>query len=449
MANILIVDDEKNILASLSRAFTLEGYTPFTASNGLEALEILKVENINLVLTDLKMPVMDGHSLLKKAKALNSDLEIIVFTAHGSVEDAVNAMQNGAYNFLTKPLNLNHLFLLVNQALTKQNLQQQTIVLKEQLANQTKKNSSFIFKSKVMQDIYSLLEKTSASKASVLLLGESGVGKEVAADTLHALSSRSDKPFIKVHCAALSETLLESELFGHEKGAFTGANSLRKGRFELANGGTIFLDEIGEINQSMQIKLLRVLQDKTFERVGGEKSISSDVRIIAATNRNLLDEVKKGNFREDLYYRLNVISITIPPLRDRKDDIKVLANSFLEQFSLENTKKIESFTDEVVKYLLNYSWAGNVRQLRNCIESSVVMCNTNQITKKDLPSYLLQSSLDNEIKISLDLSLDKVEEQFMAAVLLKYNGNKTKASDSLGLNRKTLQRKLGDNNTYE
>ena len=328
--NILIVDDEKGIRDGLRLFLKREGHSTFTAEDGKEALEILEKNDIDLVISDLRMPHINGDELLAFIKKDYSGVQVIILTGHGTVENAVEAMRNGAYDFLIKPLNLDKLGLIVKRALSQRQLEIDNKLLKKKLNIFSKQ---MIGKSDKMIKISNLIEQVAPSKTSVLILGENGVGKEVIANLIHDFSNRKSNPFIKVHCAALSENLLESELFGHEKGAFTGAVKEKKGRFELADKGTIFLDEIGEISQNIQVKLLRVIQEKSFERVGGEKTINVDVRIIAATNRNLKKEVEEGRFREDLYYRLNVVQITVPPLRERKEDILLMMSSFIQNFS--------------------------------------------------------------------------------------------------------------------
>ena len=303
-----------------------------------------------------------------------------------------------------------------------------------------------IGKSSQMQKVFDTIKRVADSKASVLITGESGVGKELISNAIHNLSSRKDKPMIRVHCAALTETLLESELFGHEKGAFSGAVARKRGRFELANGGTIFLDEIGEINQNVQIKLLRVLQDKKFERVGGEETIEVDVRVVAATNKNLLEEIKKGNFREDLYYRLNVVNIEVPPLRERKEDIPLLVAEFIKTFAKENSKQIEGLDNKTRSILYNYDWPGNIRQLKNCIESAVVMCQGNVITVDDLPPGIVSTNENESIKIPLGIPMEEAEKIIITENLAYFKGNKSKTADVLQIGRKTLHRKLEEYN---
>ena len=361
---ILIIDDEKNIREGLSAALELDGYSVKLAANGAEGLALIEKGDIDLVITDLRMPGISGEEVLAKVRGESPGIPVIVLTGHGSIDTAVDAMRNGAYDFLTKPLSLDRLSLIVKRALAGRELEIRHSSLQQEL-NAQASFESIIGKSAEMQRIFQMVRKAADSKASVLITGESGTGKELIANALHNLSPRKSNPFIKVHCAALSETLLESELFGHEKGAFTGAAARKRGRFELANTGTIFLDEIGEINQNVQIKILRVLQDKRFERVGGEETLEVDVRVIAATNRNLEEEIAQGRFREDLFYRLNVVHIQVPPLRDRKDDIPLMLNAFLDEFNRENNKSITGFDSRSRSALYKYDWPGNIRQLRN------------------------------------------------------------------------------------
>ena len=387
------------------------------------------------------MPGISGEEVLRKVTTETPGIPVIVLTGHGSIDSAVDAMRNGAYDFLTKPLNLDQLTMIVKRALQARELSLQH----KQLKKEVEKDMAFdkmIGKSAEMQKVFEMIKKVASSKASVLITGESGVGKEVVADAIHKLSPRKDHQCIKVHCAALSETLLESELFGHEKGAFTGADNLVKGRFELAHESSIFLDEIGEINPSVQIKILRVLQEKAFERVGGQETINVDVRIIAATNRVLEEEVKKGTFREDLYYRLNVIHIHVPPLRERKDDIPLLVASFLEEFAVENGKNIKGIDSQAKSAIYNYNWPGNIRELRNCIESAVVMCSGEEIKLEDLPPTVSKSAGDQSINIPANATLDEAEKIIILQTLAANKNNKSKTADLLGIGRKTLHRKL-------
>ncbi len=438
---LLIIDDEKNIREGLGANFEMEGYNVKLAENGQQGLEFISKGDIDLVITDLRMPGISGEEVLRKVTTETPGIPVIVLTGHGSIDSAVDAMRNGAYDFLTKPLNLDQLTMIVKRALQARELSLQH----KQLKKEVEKDMAFdkmIGKSAEMQKVFEMIKKVASSKASVLITGESGVGKEVVADAIHKLSPRKDHQCIKVHCAALSETLLESELFGHEKGAFTGADNLVKGRFELAHESSIFLDEIGEINPSVQIKILRVLQEKAFERVGGQETINVDVRIIAATNRVLEEEVKKGTFREDLYYRLNVIHIHVPPLRERKDDIPLLVASFLEEFALENGKNIKGIDSQAKSAIYNYNWPGNIRELRNCIESAVVMCSGEEIKLEDLPPTVSKSAGDQSINIPANATLDEAEKIIILQTLAANKNNKSKTADLLGIGRKTLHRKL-------
>jgi len=442
---LLIVDDEKNIRVGLGKSLEMEDYEVYLAEDGIDAMKEMVKRDIDLVISDIRMPRMSGDELLKKISHAYPTVPVIILTGHGSVENAVNAMRNGAYDFLTKPVNLDRLSLLVKRALTSRRLVQEHKELQQEIAKlENKRNQPFIGKSPQMQRIFELIDQVAPTKASLLITGESGVGKEVVADAVHFRSDRKDAPFIKVHCAALSESLLESELFGHEKGAFTGAAGLKKGRFELADGGTIFLDEIGEINPSVQIKILRVLQEKAFERVGGEKTIQVDTRIIAATNKDLKKEVEKGKFREDLYYRLNVINITLPPLRERKEDIPLLSSAFLKEFAQENGKTVEAIDNKAALMLYNYSWPGNVRELRNCIESALVMCRGHVISADDLPPQVKDNSDGNIIRIEVGTSMVEAEKIILKATLASLKNNKSKAAEVLGIGRKTLHRKIHD-----
>lgn len=440
---ILVIDDEENIRNGLAANFEMEDYKVKTASSGKEGLSIVSKGDIDLVVTDLRMDGMSGEEVLKRITTETPGIPVIVLTGHGSIDSAVEAMKNGAYDFLTKPLNLDQLNVIVKRALENRELSLQHTMLKKELGEAVTFDR-MIGTSADMRRLLELIKKVAPSRASVLITGESGVGKELVADALHSLSGRREKSFVKVHCAALSETLLESELFGHEKGAFTGADSMKKGRFELAHGGTIFLDEIGEINQTTQIKLLRVLQERTFERVGGEETIEVDVRVVAATNRNIEEEVKAGRFREDLYYRLNVVRLQVPPLRERKDDIPLLMDSFLKRFSEENSKSILGFENRARQALYRYDWPGNIRELQNCIESAVVMCSGEEISLEDLPPTISRFSGEGSISIPMGLSLDDAEKIIIKENLAFNNGNKTKTAEILGIERKTLAKKIGD-----
>jgi DNA-binding NtrC family response regulator len=438
---ILVADDEKNIREGLREALMLDGYDVLLAADGKEALGALERGEVDLVISDLKMPRLSGEELLRKVSTDFPTVPVIILTGHGTIESAVQAMHDGAYDFLTKPVNLDRLSLLAKRALGNRELALQNRVLQEELERRSQ-FSNIIGRSAEMRQVFDLVRQVAPARTSVLITGESGVGKEMIAEALHYGSPRKDKPFIKLHCAALTETLLESELFGHEKGAFTGAIARKRGRFELAHMGTLFLDEIGEINQTVQIKLLRVLEEKRFERVGGEETVEVDVRLIAATNRDLKEAIAKGSFREDLYYRLNVVNLHIPPLRERKDDIPLLVAAFLREFSQENGRTIEGIDAKGRSALSNYSWPGNVRQLRNSIESAVVLCKGSVITLEDLPPGIRGEQGGDQVRLPVGTSLAEAEKELIRYTLAREGGNKSRAAEVLGIGRKTLHRKL-------
>lgn len=442
---ILIVDDEKNIREGLRKAIELDGYEAITAEDGLMGLKIFQSEDIDLVIADLKMPNMSGEDMLKKIVQKDKTIPVIILTGHGTIENAVETMRMGAYDFLEKPPHLKRLSLLIKRALEKKKLEIENRELYKKLDNKYGFNN-IIGTSSAMQKVYERVMQASPSRSNMLITGESGTGKELIANAIHRLSKRNDSPLIKVHCAALNENLLESELFGHEKGAFTGAISRKKGRFELADGGTIFLDEIGEISQSVQVKLLRVMQEKEFERVGGEQTIKVDVRIISATNKDLYEEVKKGNFREDLYYRLKVVQIKMPPLRERKTDIPLLVNAFIKEFAKENGKDSMSITPKAMSYLEAYEWQGNIRELRNIIEGAVVLSKDDKITEENLPEYIIKNDNTQSIYIKPGMSLSEIEKIAIQSTLAYTKNNKTKAAEILGIGRKTLHRKIDEHN---
>ena len=442
--SVLVVDDEKNIRAGLSHALELDGYDTVLAADGQEALDIMTESEVDLVIADLKMPRVSGQELLRRLVEQYPSVPVIILTGHGTIETAVTAMRDGAYDFLTKPVNLDRLSLLAKRALSTRELALRHRALQEELEKQ-RSDSAIIGTSAAMQRLMQVVRQVAPTRASVLVTGESGVGKELVADALHRFSDRSSRPLIKVHCAALSETLLESELFGHEKGAFTGAIGRKRGRFELANSGTIFLDEIGEINQAVQVKILRVLQEKAFERVGGEDTLQVDVRLVSATNRDLRERINEGAFREDLFYRLNVVHIEVPPLRERREDIPLLATAFLKEFARENGKQIEGIDARAHAALYNYSWPGNVRELRNSIESAVVMAGGATIELAHLPPTISQAADEpGFIRITTGSKLVDAEREIIRATLAANNGNKTRTAEVLGIGRKTLHRKVAE-----
>lgn len=438
---ILTIDDEENIRNGLADNFELEGYDVKEASSGEEGLELIAQGGIDLVITDLRMDGISGSEVVKKVCSEHPGIPIIVLTGHGSIDDATAALKAGAFDFLTKPLDLDHLNKIVKNALQGKILAEQNRELQAKLLK-SQNGDEMIGKSDSLNRVRQMISKAAPARASVLITGESGVGKELVAHAVHEQSERAKGPFVVVHCAALSETLIESELFGYEKGAFTGAENIHKGRFELADGGTIFLDEIGEVNLATQVKLLRVLQEHKFERVGGEKSIEVDVRVVAATNRNLEDEVKAGRFREDLFYRLNVVRIEMPALRERMDDIPLLMHSFLREFNIENKKNIKGFDKASKAAMIKYNWPGNIRELKNAVESAVVMCTGDEIKIEDLPRTLRSQGEEKVITIPIGITMDEAEKIIIQENLAANKGNKSKTADILGIGRKTLHRKL-------
>ena len=442
-AKLLVVDDEVNIREGLQKALALDGYDVEVAQDGQEALDKIDEGGVDLVITDLRMPRVSGEELMKEAISRYPYIPVIILTGHGTIENAVDAMRNGAYDFITKPLNIDKLSLIVNRALENSSLKRQN----RELLLQLRKKYSFeniIGKSAPMKNVFETIELVAPSRANVLIYGESGTGKEMIADAIHHNSPREDKSYIKVHCAALPESLLESELFGHEKGAFTGAIARKRGRFELAHLGTLFLDEVGEIPPQVQVKLLRVIQEREFERVGGEMPLKVDVRIISATNKNLKEEAENGTFRDDLYYRLDVVSIHVPPLRERRDDVPLMVHKFMEEFSRENNKDIEGITNGALQALVAYKWPGNVRELRNVIESIVVLTKGSIISEQDLPQHILSRDEQSHLKVPAGVSLAEAEKRLILFTLQNSGGNKTKASEILKIGRKTLHRKLGE-----
>lgn len=448
METILIVDDEKNYPPILSAVLEEEGFETLTAFSGREALEILENSDVDLVLTDMKMPSMDGIELLEHIKEKDRDLPVIMMTAYGTVEKAVLAMQKGADNYILKPFDNERLVLYVNKALAMYRVVKENRYLRD--AVETKYSfGNIIGKSKIMQDVFETIRKVAPTNATVLIEGESGTGKELVAKSIHFNSLRRKQPFIAVNCSALAESLLESELFGHEKGAFTGAVAMKKGRFELADGGTLFLDEIGELSQSLQVKLLRVLQDKSFERVGGVKPISVNIRIIAATNKNLKNEIEGERFREDLYYRLNVVRIILPLLKQHKEDINILVNHFINKYSDERSSDtpVRGLDPEVERLFYEYNWPGNIRELENVIERAMVLCPGDKIKGSDLPKDFMDS-VDDQILYSIPQDAQLYEtvtmiEKMMIKRALKLTNNvQSQAAELLGVGKSGLNKKL-------
>ncbi|OIP40409.1 MAG: DNA-binding response regulator [Desulfobacteraceae bacterium CG2_30_51_40] len=447
MQTILIVDDEKNYLVLLEALLGTEGYETLTASSAKDALEILRNSDVDLLITDMKMPGMTGMELLEECERLKPDVPVITLTAYGTIEMAVEAMKKHAYDYITKPFQNEQLKLTVKKALEAHRLEKENRLLRQALSDRFR-HGMIIGKSKPMIRIYDMIDKVAQSKATVLITGPSGTGKELIAKSIHYGSTRKDGPFVTVNCGALAETLLESELFGHEKGAFTGAIAMKKGRFEMADGGTLFLDEVGDMPASLQVKLLRVLQEMTFERVGGTRTIKVDVRVISATNRDLRKEVSAGNFREDLFYRLNVINLEIPPLCERLDDMPLLVRHFIEKYSGEQDADKIQVSQEVWKVFYNHKWPGNVRELEHIIERALVLKTGQTITADDLPRELRGESADFEVErfippdVPLHKALDTIEERLVRRALTHCNNVQAHAAQMLGITKSLMQHKI-------
>ncbi len=437
MSTILVVDDDKNTREGIARAFRRE-YTILTAPDAEQALGILATESVDLVLTDLRMPGRDGLSLLRDVIVGYPNIPVILLSAYGSVESAVEAMKDGAFDFLTKPVNLDHLELIIKRTLRQKHLERQNATLRSQLAGRSAMHR-MIGESTALSKVRERIEQAAPTPATVLIQGPSGTGKELVARAIHALSPRATAPFVAVHCAALSSSLLESELFGYVKGAFTGAEEDRKGRFELANGGTLFLDEISEIAPEVQVKLLRVLETRMVEPVGSATPIPINIRLVAATNRDLRDWVNEGKFREDLYFRLNVVDITLPPLAERQGDVPLLCNAFIQEFNPQLGKQILGITPELMEALLAYPWPGNVRELRNTIEKMMVLTHNDRLTLDDLPENMRQTPIVTPLStpIPIDAEAKRIREALEAT-----HYNRTEAAKRLGISVRTLYRRI-------
>jgi two-component system response regulator HydG len=440
---LLVADDDPGLRESLNRTLTRAGYSVVLASDGRAALEQLQSGPVDLVLTDLRMPGLTGLEVLRAVKTLVPDVDVILLTAFGTVEEAVTAMKDGAYDFITKPFRGEQLLKLVSKALERRGLIEQNKALQKQLEDLRGKGQ-IIGASPAFRRMMTLIDQVADSSATVLVQGESGAGKELVASAIHERSRRRGGPFVAVNCAALPETLLESELFGYEKGAFTGAVGRKEGRFELADGGTLFLDEIADLSAVTQPKILRVLQEGEFERLGGTRTQRVDVRIVAATNQDLAQMVKEKRFREDLYYRLNVITITVPPLRDRREDIRLLAQHFLRVYAAKNNRKLEMFTDEALRRLEGYSWPGNVRELENVVERGVVLARGTAVDVTDLPEDVAGATPlpEGVFTVRIGTPLAEVEQRLLEATLRVTGGNRTRAAKLLGIDPKTVYRKL-------
>ena len=439
---VLIVDDERSTREGLERALQSR-YEVLLAEDGQKAVQLLESQPIDVLVTDLKMPGIDGMALLRRATSLPAPPVCIMMTAYGSIENAVEAMQAGAYHYLTKPnVNLDELELVIQRGLDGRRIESENVSLRAQLDKKFGLEN-IIGASPAMQQVFEVVQQVAPTRATALIRGETGTGKELIAHAIHNLSPRKNGPFIAVHAAALTSTLLESELFGHEKGAFTGAVERRIGRFELADGGTLFLDEVAEIEPAMQVKILRVLEERTFERVGGQKTISVDLRLIAATNKDLKKLVNEGKFRDDLFYRLSVVAVSLPPLRERRDDIPLLVNAFLGQCSRENNKPVREMTPEALNVLMAYDWPGNVRELRNTIEQMVVLARAERLTLRDVPAAIRGGADLTKISVvRTGMTVEEAERQLIVQALKETGGNRTRAAEKIGISRRTLHRKL-------
>ena len=438
---ILVVDDEASARNGLAKLLTQEGYSVELAADGREALEIVMEKAPDVVITDLKMPVMDGMELLEKSKAHNPTIPVIVATAFGELSTAVKAVRAGAADYLTKPIDFDALLIAVERTMERHELTREAENLRRQLRDRDHEGlEGLLGTSPAMQKIYRTARQVAPSRATVLITGESGTGKGELARAIHTLSPRAPRPFIALHCASLADSLLESELFGHERGAFTGADKRRIGRFEQADGGTLFLDEIGEISLLAQVKLLRVLQERTFERVGGNDVVKVDVRLVVATNKDLATEVREGRFREDLYYRLNVVHVEMPPLRLRGNDVVLLADHFLRRFARENQRRIDGFTDSARNKIVAHRWAGNVRELENAIERAVVLSTGAVVDAEDLP-FDATPAVSGAVRIP-GATLAEIEKYAILATLEAAAGSTIRAADILDISVRTIQYRL-------
>ena len=441
---ILVVDDEESIRMMLRAVLEEEGYEIIEAADGPEAVKAVEQNPLDLILLDIRMTTMDGIETLTEIRKISPFVPVLMMTAYATVKTAVEALKAGAFEYLAKPLDIEELKILVQKALEYYRLREENLTLKERLGSRFD-FSRIIGKGRKMKELFDFLAQVAPSEATVLILGESGTGKELVANAIHHNSPRTQQPFVKVACAALPETLLESELFGHEKGAFTGAIARREGRFQAAHRGTIFLDEVGEMSLAIQTKLLRVLQEREFEPVGSSRTAKVDVRVIAATNKDLGKEIREGRFREDLFYRLNVIPIHLPPVRERKEDIPALANHFLSLYREKNKKEIKEISPKALDLLIRHDWPGNIRELENCLERAVIVARGELIAPADLPpaiQNLPAGKEDAEIPFPAGISLQEAEKALILKTLEDTGGNRSRAAEILGINRRTLQMKL-------
>ncbi len=438
---ILIVDDEEQMRELLAKVLEKNGYQVTAAADGSQALALLEKEPMDLVVTDVRMPGLDGMEALRAIKELNPEIVIILMTAFGSIDQAVQAVKEGAYDYINKPFKIDEMLLTIKKALDERRLRNEVTILRNELHTRYH-FENLIGKSRAMQEVFSLIEQVASSRSTVMVYGKSGTGKELVARAIHYNSLRASKAFVAVNCAAIPSELLESELFGHEKGAFTGAIATKVGKFELATGGSLFLDEVGSMRLDLQAKILRALQEREIERVGGTRTIKIDVRVIAATNRDLKKAVEEGTFREDLYYRLNVVPITLPDLKDRQEDIPLLANHFIQKFAQESNPNIREISREAMGILLSYPWPGNVRELENVIERAVTLGRGPAILPSDLPQHLTGDAGPVERALAQEANLEDLEKDYIKAVLRRTKGHQIRAAAILGIDRRTLYRKI-------
>ncbi len=438
---ILVVDDEEQMRDLLAKVLERNGYQVTVMSNGGSALAFLEEEPVDLVLTDVRMPGIDGMEALRSIKELRPETVVIIMTGFGSIDQAVQAVKDGAYDYINKPFKIDEMLLTIQKSLDDRRLHNEVTTLRQEVRTRYH-FASLIGKSRAMQEVFALIEQVAGSRSTVMVYGKSGTGKELVAKAVHYNSPRADKPFVAVNCAAIPAELLESELFGHEKGSFTGAIATKVGKFELATGGSLFLDEVGSMRLDLQAKILRALQEREVERVGGTRTIKIDVRVIAATNRDLKRAVEEGAFREDLYYRLNVVPITLPDLKDRQEDVPLLANHFVQQFAKESISEVREISKEAMAILLAYSWPGNVRELENAIERAVTLGRGQTILPADLPPNLVSGTNPLEKIMAREASLEDLERDYIAMILRRTRGHQIRAASILGIDRRTLYRKI-------
>jgi DNA-binding NtrC family response regulator len=438
---ILVVDDEEQMRDLLVKVLERKGYQVSVCGNGVDALAFLEREPADLVVTDVRMPGLSGMEALRAIKELNPDIVVIIMTAFGSIDQAVQAVKEGAYDYINKPFKIDEMLLTIEKALEERRLRHEVSTLRQELRTRYH-FENLIGKSRAMQEIFGLIEQVAGSRSTVMVYGKSGTGKELVAKAIHYNSPRSSRAFVAVNCAAIPAELLESELFGHEKGSFTGAIATKVGKFELATGGSLFLDEVGSMRLDLQAKILRALQEREVERVGGTRIIKIDVRVIAATNRDLKKAVEEGTFREDLYYRLNVVPITLPDLKDRQEDIPLLANHFVQKFAQESNPAIREISKEAMAVLMSHAWPGNVRELENVIERAVTLGHGPAVLSTDLPTHLAGGANPLERALTREATLEDLERDYIAMILQRTKGHQIRAATILGIDRRTLYRKI-------